>query len=57
MGLLHPALPLAVALRIAACSVTLLLTIGLLMLWSASFPQSEYDSGYTDAGRYFRKQN
>ena len=36
--------------------VLLLLTVGLLMLWSASFPQSEYDSGYTDAGRYFRKQ-
>ena len=34
----------------------LLLTLGLLMLWSASFPQSEYDSNYTDAGRYFRKQ-
>ena len=34
----------------------LLLAVGLLMLWSASFPQSEYDSGYTDAGRYFRKQ-
>ena len=34
----------------------LLLTMGLLMLWSASFPQSEYDSNYTDAGRYFRKQ-
>ena len=34
----------------------MLLTLGLLMLWSASFPQSEYDSNYTDAGRYFRKQ-
>ena len=34
----------------------LLLTVGLLMLWSASFPQSEYDSGYTDSGRYLRKQ-
>ena len=36
--------------------LSVLLTLGLLMLWSASFPQSEYDSGYTDAGRYFRKQ-
>ena len=36
--------------------ILLLLTLGLLMLWSASFPQSEYDSNYTDAGRYFRKQ-
>ncbi len=34
----------------------LLLTMGLIMLWSASFPQSEYDTGYTDAGRYFRRQ-
>ncbi len=34
----------------------LLLTMGLIMLWSASFPQSEYDTGYTDSGRYFRKQ-
>ncbi len=34
----------------------LLLTIGLIMLWSASFPQSEYDTGYTDSGRYVRKQ-
>ena len=36
--------------------VLLLLTLGLLMLWSASFPQSEYDTGYTDSGRYLRKQ-
>ena len=34
----------------------LLLTIGLLMLWSASYAQSEYDTGYTDSGRYLRKQ-
>ncbi len=34
----------------------LLLVLGLTMLWSASFPQSEYDTGYTDSGRYFRKQ-
>ena len=36
--------------------VLLLLTLGLAMLWSASFPQSEYDTGYTDSGRYLRKQ-
>ena len=36
--------------------VLLLLTLGLMMLWSASFPQSEYDTGYTDSGRYLRKQ-
>ena len=34
----------------------LLLAVGLAMLWSASFPQSEYDTGYTDSGRYLRKQ-
>ena len=34
----------------------LLLTIGLVMLWSASYAQSEYDTGYTDSGRYLRKQ-
>ena len=34
----------------------LLLAVGLMMLWSASFPQSEYDTGYTDSGRYLRKQ-
>ncbi|MDR9824535.1 FtsW/RodA/SpoVE family cell cycle protein, partial [Vibrio sp. FNV 38] len=26
------------------------------MLWSASYAQSEYDTGYTDSGRYLRKQ-
>ena len=36
--------------------VMLLLTLGLLMLWSASFPQSEFDSGYTESTRYLRKQ-
>ena len=36
--------------------VLLLLSLGLIMLWSASFPQSEYDTGYTDSGRYLRKQ-
>ena len=34
----------------------LLLALGLLMLWSASYAQSEYDTGYTDSGRYLRKQ-
>ena len=36
--------------------VLLLLTLGLLMLWSASFPQSEFDSNYTASTRYLRKQ-
>ena len=36
--------------------VLLLLTLGLLMLWSASFPQSEFDSGYTESTRYLRRQ-
>ena len=36
--------------------VLVLLTLGLLMLWSASFPQSEYDSNYTESTRYLRKQ-
>ena len=36
--------------------VLALLTLGLLMLWSASFPQSEFDSGYTESTRYLRKQ-
>ena len=34
----------------------LLLAVGLLMLWSASYAQSEYDTGYTDSGRYLRRQ-
>ena len=34
----------------------LLLAVGLLMLWSASYAQSEYDTHYTDSGRYLRKQ-
>ena len=34
----------------------LLLALGLAMLYSASFAQSEYDSGYTDSARYLRKQ-
>ena len=36
--------------------VLILLGLGLLMLWSASFPQSEYDSNYTESTRYLRKQ-
>ncbi len=36
--------------------VLTLLTIGLVMLWSASFPQSEYDSNYTESTRYIEKQ-
>ena len=36
--------------------VLVLLTIGLVMLFSASFPQSEYDSNYTESTRYFQKQ-
>ncbi len=33
-----------------------LLTVGLVMLWSASAAQSRYDTGYTDSTRYFGKQ-
>ena len=36
--------------------VLVLLMLGLAMLWSASFPQSEFDSGYTESTRYLRKQ-
>ena len=36
--------------------VLIVLGRGLLMLWSASFPQSEYDSNYTESTRYLRKQ-
>lgn len=36
--------------------VLVLLTVGLVMLWSASAAQSEYDSGYTTSIRYFSKQ-
>ena len=32
------------------------LTIGLVMLYSASAPQSAYDTGYTDTTRYLQKQ-
>ena len=34
----------------------LLLTVGLIMLYSASFAQSEYDTGYTVSTRYLQKQ-
>lgn len=34
----------------------LLMTVGLIMLWSASYAQSEYDTRYTDSGRYLRRQ-
>ena len=36
--------------------VLLLLTVGLIMLYSASFAQSEYDTGYISSTRYFQKQ-
>ena len=36
--------------------VLVLLALGLTMLWSASFPQSEYDSNYTESTRYLYKQ-
>lgn len=34
----------------------LLLTVGLVMLYSASYAQSEFDTGYTDSTRYLQKQ-
>ncbi len=34
----------------------LLLIVGLAMLYSASYAQSEYDTGYTDSTRYLQKQ-
>lgn len=34
----------------------LLLTVGLAMLYSASYAQSEYDTGYTSSTRYLQKQ-
>lgn len=36
--------------------VLLLLGVGLIMLYSASFAQSEYDTGYTISTRYLQKQ-
>ena len=36
--------------------VLMLLAVGLVMLYSASFAQSEYDTGYTVSTRYLQKQ-
>ena len=36
--------------------VLLLLGLGLVMLWSASYAQSEYDTGYTISTKYLQKQ-
>lgn len=36
--------------------VLLLLTLGLVMLYSASYAQSEYDTGYEISTRYLQKQ-
>ena len=36
--------------------VLLLLAVGLTMLWSASYAQSEYDTGYAISTRYLQKQ-
>lgn len=36
--------------------VLLLLTVGLVMLYSASYAQSEFDTGYADSTRYLKKQ-
>ena len=36
--------------------VLLLLAVGLIVLYSASFAQSEYDTGYRDSTRYLQKQ-
>ena len=36
--------------------VLLLLTVGLIMLYSASYAQSEYDTGYAISTRYLQKQ-
>ena len=36
--------------------VLLLLAVGLIMLYSASFAQSEYDTGYTISTKYLQKQ-
>ena len=36
--------------------ILLLLSVGLLMLWSASYAQSEYDTGYMSSTRYLQKQ-
>ena len=36
--------------------VLLLLVVGLAMLYSASYAQSEFDTGYADSTRYLKKQ-
>ncbi len=36
--------------------ILLLLAVGLVMLWSASYAQSEYDTGYTISTKYLQKQ-
>ena len=36
--------------------IMLLLAVGLAMLWSASYAQSEYDTGYAISTRYLQKQ-
>ena len=36
--------------------ILMLLAVGLVMLYSASFAQSEYDTGYTSSTRYLQKQ-
>ena len=36
--------------------ILLLLAVGLTMLYSASYAQSEYDTGYTSSTRYLQKQ-
>ena len=36
--------------------VLILLSLGLIMLYSASFAQSQYDTGYTSTTRYLEKQ-
>ena len=36
--------------------ILLLLAVGLTMLWSASYAQSEYDTGYLSSTRYLQKQ-
>ena len=38
------------------CILLALFAVGLLMLYSASYAQSEYDTGYTDSTRYLVKQ-
>ena len=38
------------------CMVLLLLTVGLMMLYSASYAQSEYDTGYEISTKYLQKQ-